>query len=87
MKYKVVVRDNLKEEFSPIPYPLYRALRKPVKTRRGGFLYVDTSKEFRFFNTKSEAKKALLANYKQNRGILTPLDLRNTKIVKHDWGK
>lgn len=75
--YMVVVRDNENEEFSNIPYPLYKALKKPIKNK-----YIDSSKEIKYFKTKSEAKKTLLANYKQNRGVLTPLYLSNTKIVK-----
>ena len=82
MLYKVIVRDKLKERFSNLPYPLYKRLKKPIKTRFGGYKYINPNVTIRYFKTRLEAKKTLIANYKQNRGILTPSDLRNIKIVK-----
>jgi len=82
--YKIIVRDNIREKFSSRPYPLKIPLKKPKKSKYGGTNYI-SKKEQRYFKTKAQAKKSLLANHKQNAGVLTPSDLRNTKIVKSNW--
>lgn len=82
-RFKFVVRDSVNDCFSDLPYPLKQRLRNPV--RQGDRAWYVGRRNVRYFSSKSEARKTLLANWKQNAGILTPADLGNIKLVKANW--